>query len=165
MYYLAKGFHPDNDGFDEIILNNKVVKGEWKQGFVFKTNEHTYIGYANQYDDDLFYSPANIFSEVIPETICAWTGLYDNTKWEELSDSERFSSENYNKEKDWKGRKIFENDVITVSYFECGNLYNEETTVTYKNGSWSPFNWVYSCDGCDCSLSIKSVKIIGNIFR
>ena len=76
--------------------------------------------------------------EVDPETICQYTGLIDNTKWEELFENEKqkFLSEWNRKEKrkntkeDWNGRKIFENDFVScrqyigenhVDYcYECG---------------------------------------------
>lgn len=58
--------------------------------------------------------------EVIPETVCQYTGLNDGTKWEELSEEEKekFLSKRNHKEdrmnakEDWNGRKIFEGDIV-----------------------------------------------------
>ena len=55
----------------EILFRAKRIDdGEWIEGFLFSTNEHIYIAYQNQFDDDLFLSPKEIFIEVDPETIC-----------------------------------------------------------------------------------------------
>lgn len=59
----------------EILVKGKRKdNGEWVEGFLFQTREHTYIAYAEQFDDDLFLSPKNIFIEVIPETVGQYTG-------------------------------------------------------------------------------------------
>lgn len=73
----------------EILFRGKRRdNGEWVEGFLFQTQEHTYIAYAEQFDDDLFLSPINIFIEVIPETVGQCTGLTKN------------------------GKKIFEGDIL-----------------------------------------------------
>ena len=70
----------------EILFKAKRIdNGEWVEGYLFETREHAYIAYANQFDDDLFLSPQNIFIEVDPSTICQYTGLndnHDNKIWE-----------------------------------------------------------------------------------
>lgn len=62
----------------EILFRAKRIDdGEWVEGFLLSTNEHTYIAYTNQFDDDLFLSPKEIFIEVDPKTVCQYTGLTD----------------------------------------------------------------------------------------
>ena len=62
----------------EIKFKGKRVdNGEWVFGYVVKTKDATFICYDNQYNDDLFLSPENIFIEVIPETVGQFTGLCD----------------------------------------------------------------------------------------
>lgn len=74
--------------------------------------------------------------EVIPETVCQYTGLNDGTKWEELSEEEKekFLSKRNHKEdrlnikEDWNGRKIFEGDIVSVSH---SRIKKEEDDTTF----------------------------------
>lgn len=47
-----------------------------------------------------------------------FTGHYDNTKWEELTESEREIFVRHNNPSEWKGRKVYINDVV-----EAENIY------------------------------------------
>lgn len=96
----------------EIIFKGKRKdNGEWVEGFLYKTQEHTYIGYTGNFDDcDLFYSPETIFVEVIPESVGQFTSLYGNY-----------------------GKMIYEGDVVKsegyifeVKFGKCGGVANVE---------------------------------------
>lgn len=84
----------------------------WVEGDVI----HEPYGIVIQYCDD----KKRIKVVVAPETLCQYTGLNDNTKWEELTGLEKetfLSKWNYqedrkNKVEDWNGRKIWENDIL-----------------------------------------------------
>jgi len=106
-------------------------KGEWVEGYYFTSlniNEEIIhiiriVGEKGGYKD----------CEVIPETVCQFTGLYDNTKFEELTDEEqdkfltdkdgrtyRFKNKEEAKEA-WKGKKIYEGDIIKPN--DTDNFY------------------------------------------
>lgn len=42
-----------------------------------------------------------------------FTGLYDATKWEELTDAEQEQWLKHHSKDDWKGKPIFEGDIIS----------------------------------------------------
>lgn len=49
---------------------------------------------------------------VIPETIGQYTGLNDNTKWEELTKEEQLEWLKNHSVEEWNGKKIFEGDIL-----------------------------------------------------
>lgn len=126
----------------EILFKAKRIdNGEWVEGFLFKTQEHTYIAYGRQFDDDLFISPQNIFIMVDKDTICQYTGLTDKN-----------------------GNKIWENDVVKhynnpnePTQFVIGAIYWNEDNVRYERSSkyeHAKFSVLYDC----------VYEVIGNIF-
>lgn len=58
--------------------------------------------------------------EIDPDTLCQYTGLNDNTKWGSLTEKQQklfLSKWNYREDRkntpeDWKGKKIWENDIV-----------------------------------------------------
>lgn len=114
----------------EILFRGKRIdNGEWIEGYLFDDgmvrSNRSFIGgiviedYEGTADDDYCITGTD-FREVIPNTICEYTGLNDDTKWEQLSESEqeRFllgwdrKESRMNTKEDWNGRKIFEGDII-----------------------------------------------------
>jgi uncharacterized phage protein (TIGR01671 family) len=66
-----------------------------------------------------------------------------------------------------KGQEIYQGDIVNVEYLNNGELQREiiEVSLSKDGQGYSPFNWEYICDGCDCGLSIESVEVIGNIYE
>ena len=94
---LYKGFAPNLLGNSKIFLNGQKIKGEWVQGY--------YVACKEKYERDITHA---IFTEecehicmgeykdwgwyeVIPETVCQFTSLYDE-----------------------RGMMIWENDIVRV---------------------------------------------------
>ena len=124
----------------EILFKAKRIdNGEWVEGYLFETREHAYIAYANQFDDDLFLSPQNIFIEVDANTICQYTGLNDN-----------------------HDNKIWENDIVKCNYNDYGEkgtyigkvIFREDTcTFVVTDGKSTDYEWWN-----------EEKEVIGNIF-
>ena len=116
----------------EILFKAKIKnwkeqekENQWVEGYYCKrkSGRFTTVGFEEEYKDCIikkFSDGGTTFCEVIPETVCQYTGINDKTKWEELTEYEQndFLSKwnpkenRQNIKQDWKGRKIFENDII-----------------------------------------------------
>lgn len=91
---------------DVLYKAKRSDNGEWIEGGIVERDGKAYIvGISKSLRIDGI--------EVDPNTICQFTGLYDSTKFEELSEVEQreFLDEG-NMSFDWKGKKIWENDVL-----------------------------------------------------
>lgn len=88
-----------------------VSANEWIYGFLWQDPSGIYFIHVLEEDES-----GNIIDEfevqIIPETVCQFTGLFDSTKFEELTDSEQKAWMLHNKPSEWKGKRIFEGDVI-----------------------------------------------------
>ena len=130
---------------EKLFRGMRKDNGEWVEGFLFQTKEHTYIAYAEQFDDDLFLSPKNIFIEVIPETVGQFICLTAN------------------------GKKIFEGDVGKYKQVDGAKRKGKSIicrgSVVYnaKTASYA----VESKDEAGCKyfdyFPIKDFEVIGNI--
>ena len=135
----------------EILFKAKRISGgEWIEGFLFRTENRAYIAYQNQFDDDLFLSPKEIFIEVDHETICQYTGRVDGT-----------------------GKKIFEGDIFPyhfnsaivggVRFGKYRNPFNDDA-----HGGHVGFyvDWGKQKDRfrADLAYWIKVSEVKGNIF-
>lgn len=153
----------------EILFRaKKKYNGEWVEGYYCKTT----IG-NDVRPSDVIFVPFKVsrneewgWMKVDPNTLCQYTGLNDNTKWEDLTESEKelfLSNWNYqedrkNKVEDWKGKKIWENDIVEIAgedgYFKCE--WEEDTSRFILNGDGLTvdFDNYY---GYEC-------EVIGNVF-
>ena len=126
----------------EILFRGKRTdNGEWVEGFYANRIEECLLDAGKHY---ILTCDAYGFSwyEVDPDTVGQYIGLTDKN-----------------------GKRIFEGNIVKIRYTDNGCVVTETTRVgyDYKFASYFPFNWQYSCDGCDCSMKIELVEIIGNI--
>lgn len=174
---------------DILFKAKRTDKGEWVEGYLFETEENSYIAYNKQFNDDLFLSPHNIFIEINRNTVCQYTGLTDNTKWEDLTAEEKQDFYNNKCSEDgitikyqnvddvkhlWKGKKIWENDVVkydseddlklcsVVKYGEYDNSGNMDCYLGFYM-DWSDTGfWLRKDIGF--WTKNREIEVIGNIF-
>ncbi|HKM06645.1 MAG TPA: YopX family protein [Sphaerochaeta sp.] len=86
-----------------------------------------------------------------------FTGLHDATKWEDLTDAERdeWVKAGHTKE-DWKGRRIFEGDVVLVEKFRKGVIRCLEKEALFAVDFSSHLLRL-------CDTTSDYIEIIGNI--
>lgn len=163
-----------------IIFRGKTKDGKWVYGDLITGNLGTRIR------DEIETNPTSanpggdievIFHDVDYKTIGQFTGLYDATKWDELTKEEQY---NYRLiEKEWEGRPIYEGDILSFStrkewgfqkdgkiaymlvVFGDSNVFESE--IDDYLGFWAEY-------GCGQRDSIRwhvkdhQAKVVGNIY-
>jgi len=91
--------------FKAWYAGNEKENGGWIQGFNM-VNFHSY--YNKGSEPNIYrYSKEWKLSEI---SLCQFTGLYDCTKWEELSEKNR----SVVKKEEWNGFPIYEGDILKI---------------------------------------------------
>ena len=101
LLWKAKATNRTEDG----VYVSHYKNGDWVFGLV--SDIDTKYGIVKMTD---IFGVHNI--EVDPETVGQFTGLYDSTKWEELTKSEQQNWLKCHAKEDWKGKPIFEGDIV-----------------------------------------------------
>lgn len=85
---------------DIKFRGKRIDNGEWEYGYLLDCPIKTFI--CNDFEEDeagwCFWDK----KEVIPKTVGQFTGLHDNTKWEQLSEKEKKKFWNENNSEDGK---------------------------------------------------------------
>lgn len=148
-----------------LFCGKRLDNGAWVYGcYVRQYGGH--MIYLAGADDDGFE-----YYHVDPMTVRPFTGLFDCTKWEELTIEEQalflYTIDGVQRTReDWKGRPIFQGDIVKhynkidvgePDAFDIGEIYWQEDTCEFIRTSAR-----YKRDfriGSDCIY-----KIIGNIY-
>lgn len=138
---LYRGFHEDESGKEEIVLNGKKIRGEWVEGYYW-TNElgNHFIKVVRDNENNFVKDPITNDYEVLKETVGQYVGLIDKN-----------------------GNKIFEGDRLLCRY-GCEQMDISEGTyesvVKYEkfcHGSEIGFLRGLPLTGC--------LEVIGNIYE
>jgi len=130
----------------------------------YPTNELEMVVDVN-YDELDYGQPSYSNCKIIPETLCQYTGLHDNTKWEELTKDEQNiflksinpETDRKNTKEDWKGREIYEGDILNVTYSDRqGECHHTEHYVLDDLRNTSVIGWLDYAN---------ELKIVGNVFE
>ena len=92
------------------------------------------------------------FWVVDPATVGQFTGLYDATKWEALSESEQEEWLETHTADEWKGRKIFEGDIVKIKHIDKFGVVEWQTLearyLVFTGGDWFTMDeWTYEVIG------------------
>lgn len=139
------------------ILFRGIDEGtkEWVYGYYCERRAQFHTGREYSIFDDKTMSKYS----VIPETVGQHTGLYDNTKWDELTSEEQAEL----CAQEWKGKPIFEGDIV--------QYYGTYPLEVYIESGHTKVRWFDTGTNTDCvelffgydEEAYGECKIIGNI--
>lgn len=146
------------------IFRGKVIGKDWWAYGAYSFNPVAKRGFIVNigFDSD---GPIVHLTEVDPSTKGQFTGLYDATTWNELTPAEQ----KIYKQSTWKGRMIFEGDILEAHYDE---YFPESATRTVVE--WSKIDqgdvtvgWYMNQEGRGSDpiyfSDVKQNRVIGNI--
>ena len=150
---------------DGLFCGKRLDNGKWVCGYYVHQHGAHEI-YLPGVDDDGFDR-----YHVDPETVRPFTGLYDCTKWEELTTEEQamflYPLDGWQRSKDeWKGRPIFRGDIVKhYTRYHYNDPKRYDIGEIYWNKSECEF--LRTGQKCRRGFSIGDdcvYKIIGNIY-
>ncbi len=150
----------------EILFRGKSANLGWRYGSLIQKHSPHYV--ENVFWCSLIHDGALTAVEVDPETVGQFSGLYDATKWNQLTEDERVDfilslPENERPEavNKWKGKRIFEGDLVKN---ESGRI----CVVVWHtiSGQWD-YNVFSNHEGTNaknfCNQETHLLEIVGNI--
>lgn len=135
--------------YDKTMKRYKPFDGEHDTMLISRDGKVDYYNLQN----------GSGFDEYVLEQ---FTGLYDATKWEDLTDAERdeWIKAGHTKE-DWKGRRIFEGDIIEVDFDNDGPTIGKQKAFIEYSQHYTAFMVRPIKDWAFCEMT--EGKVIGNI--
>lgn len=157
---------------ETLFRGMSIEFDRWVYGFLIR-----YIDPSVEkatFGDALIYEGVNIKppEKVHQKSIGEFTGLYDATKWEELTEPEQSVWRDLgNTPEEWKGWRIFEGDIIQIN--DIGKRDHRELFVV-KYTDWDASFSLFPAANPDChpdaarfiaKYEVEHYKRIGNIYQ
>ena len=149
---------------------NHRFSGEWVYGYYWysEIEEKHYIKESEDIDGLGTFEHTDF--EVDPETVGQFTGLKDSTIWSDLTKEEKDNWQENNGINSWKGREIYEGDIVKTSFYNHDSPKSKFIQVVeFEKGTFvakSKDVEVESLLRTNCPLHMLSepdvIKIIGN---
>lgn len=146
--------------FKAWFKGNDKERGGWIQGFNM-VNFHNY--YNHGIEPHVFrYNKEWKLSEII---LCQFTGLYDATPWESLSDENKTRVS----KQEWQGVPIYEGDIIQGKPYTGKGLIKAEVFFDQTTCIWKVNEITDHVSPdieylCEALKPAHDSKVIGNIF-
>lgn len=105
-------------------------------------------------------------------TLMQFTGLFDGTKFDDLPISEQKNWLKNNKQEDWKGKEIYEGDIVEGKSRDPNKLYIGKVHFDSIYGSWvvNGYDWeFYPAHKFQIGIPLGEcrfeIEVIGNIYE
>lgn len=134
----------------EILYRGRSWAGLWYEGIPVRASDLPYRICA------ISIPGKATMVQIEPGTLGQYTGLHDSTKWESLSKSEQQKWLENHTADEWKGKKIFEGDIIKYKGELLEVRYSDEQArflTVFLNGVYDP----------NPTVTMAKGKVIGNI--
>ena len=142
----------------EILFRGKRTdNGEWVYGSLIDSD--SIVGKIVDFDEEYFIP--KFWYKVVPETVGQFTGMYDDTKWENASSFDKEYAYNLSKingtkpKEEWKGKMIFEGDLVSFSSWKHGSHSDNPDFVFVYEIRFTRLSWYCCGDGFSLKLYQK----------
>lgn len=126
-------------------MDRRMSRGKGYEG---NKEVWVYGYYVNTYNTPTIVIPDTAKEVVVASaSVGQFTGLYDNTPWNELSVREQRKWLSLNDNDEWLGRPVFEGDIVKTNQ---GNICQVV---------WSSSGWCLTGNE-----TFQNIKVIGNVY-
>lgn len=122
----------------EILFKGKTIDtGEWVVGRCLSDDVIVPISQEFTIDGNTIHDNLRAYC-VDPGTLKQFTGIYDCTKFSEAPKEEQLDWLKFHTIEEWKGRRIFEGDIVHIIGEKCAEA-NQESCITFTVRSVSDY--------------------------
>lgn len=150
---------------EHLYRGKRVDNGEWVEGYLISNN--VIVGGIIELNEEYFNT--EFWCVVDPETVGQFVGMYDTTKWEDATESDKqyayelAKKNGTNAETEWRGIRMFEGDIVKYYHPFAKRIYIHVVKYDTMFARFCLFEkdnkWAKESDW----MNIQDVEVIGNI--